>query len=302
MPDNLPNQSTTDDTKLKELEKELQDLERRAQGELQQTQQAEIGKTPTPTPQPAATQQKPVQTPSPSVPPTTKPPVSPKPPAKGGGGMKTAMWVAIVFLAFSVAGAAGYYLGANRVKPTPSPTPAPTVTPEPTAMPTEGWETFQSEDGWAIRYPEGVKVTENAVVSFMMFGPTQKEGTEFYDGISLTIRSGSLGGITLKAFVDDKVEEIEGDAVSEVTAGPTLAEIADLSGYRLTATGLGTFEYYYLPLGESRYLEIVDGSQDPAGEGYKETVETMLDTMQVTSISLSPAPSPTTTATPSATP
>ena len=311
MADNLPNQNQADDSKLKELEQELQNLEKRAQGELSQNQQQQPEQSQKPNPPTPATpvQQTPPQDTAPSMPTQdTPPPVTKNPtpkqqsPKSGGKGMKIVMWVALVILLLSLVGAAGYYLGTSSA---PSPAPEPTQAP-PTASPeasqTADWEIYEAEAGWSIRYPEAVEVTEGRAVSFMMFGPTQKEGTEFYDGISLTARSGALGGLSLMEFVNDKVEEIEGDPVSDVVEGPTAVSIGEYNGYRLTTSGFGTFEYYYLPLGESGYLEIIDATQDPTGQGYEEMVEMMLDSIIITEVSLSPSPSPTVTASPSATP
>ena len=304
MDDNLPNQNQPDDSKLKELEKELQQLEKQAQGELNQQQepQKSVSQEPEVVTSPTPVQQTPLQTKAPSIPPQT---VKAKPDKTGGSGgskgVKSILWISLVILLLSLVGAAGYYLGTSKA-PTPTPTaqPTPTVSPESTS--TAEWEIHESDKGWSMRYPEGVEVTENRAVSFMMFGSTQKEGTEFYDGISLTVRSGALGGLTLKEFVDDKVTEIENDAVSQVVSGPTAVTLSTYSGYRLTTTGFGTFEYYYLPLGETGYLEIIDATQDPEKIGFEETVKMMLNSIVVSDVLLSPSPSPTVTATPSATP
>jgi hypothetical protein len=289
---NLPNQNSPDDQKLQELEKELQDLEKRAQGELNQPGQPNI-KTQVPPPQ---------QTPPTIPPPTTDSKVSNSSGGGEKGGMKTILWIAVILLLLSLVGIIGYYLGTSRSMPVATPTPTESPTPEPTEIPTEGWQIYESEDGWSVRYPEELEITEGAVVSFVMFGPTQAEGTEFYDGISLTFRSGALGGLTLEEFADQKAAEIEDDAIAELTSGPTAVEVAGLSGFTLTVTGLGTFDYYYLPLGETGYLEIVNATQDPTGQAFDETVATMFNSIEVLEASLSPLPTATASPTPTATP
>lgn len=304
MDDNLPNQNQPDDSKLKELEKELQQLEKRAQGELNQQQepQKSVSQEPGELVPPTPTQETPPQTKVSSMPPQT---AQVKPSKTGGSGgkkgAKSILWISLVILLLSLVGAAGYYLGTSKA-PTPTPTTQPTPTASPEGTTTAEWEIYESDTGWSMRYPEDVEVTENRAVSFMMFGPTQKEGTEFYDGISLTVRSGALGGLTLKEYVEDKVAEIENDAVSQVVSGPTPVTLSTYSGYRLTTTGLGTFDYYYLPLGETGYLEIIDATIDPEKAGFEETVKMMLNSIVISDVLLSPSPSPTVTATPSATP
>lgn len=307
MDDNLPNQQGADDRKLQELENELQELEKRARGQLNQA-----GDSPTAAPQTQPHTQQVARQPQPQTPQAQTPeppvPLSNVQPPKGvpnetqdssGGGMRTVMWIALVIFLLALVGAGGYYLGMRGTSQSPTPTPvSQTPSPSPTVSPVSGWETLENETGWSIRYPEEVEVSENGATSFIQFGPTQEEGTEFYDGISVTIRTGALGGMTLGDFVDEQIIDIENDPISEVSNGPSEVVVAGLEGYRFTTTGLGTFEYYYLPMGETSYLEVIDATQDPTGQGFENTVQMMLDTIEI-GISLGPSPSPSVSASPS---
>ena len=110
---------------------------------------------------------------------------------------KTLIIIAVVFFVLSLAGIGFYYLGLKKVskETTEIPTPIPTMisTPTATADPTENWKTFTSPEKFSLKYPLDAKVQENgSIVSLGIWGPTQKEGTEFYDGISLSFKIGNL--------------------------------------------------------------------------------------------------------------
>jgi hypothetical protein len=302
MNDNLPNQSASDDQKLKELEKELNSLEQSAKGELNKSN------PPSESPQPPQDQTSEAinsTPPTPSMEPKDfQPKVSNEPQhpdmsnkSSGNGGMKKILLFVGILLVILTVGLGGYYLGSSMSSKSPNPQPSPTQSPEATSSPILDWMTYESESGWSIKYPKEVTLQEGNVTSFIMLGPTQKEGTEFYDGISLTISLDTLGTNTLKELVDIKAKKIEDDPVSEIVDGPVPITIANLSGYRLTTKGFGTFEYYYLPVEETGYLEIIDATKDPTGQGYGKTVEAMLDSLVIqdkkASESASPSASPT---------
>jgi len=177
--------------------------------------------------------------------------------------------------------------GAGGTTPTPfesppapneSPSPVPTVTPQEVAE----WKSYDSESiGFAILYPPDLTVeeTEMGAVHFFLFGPTQRQGTEFYDGISLTFDSGSLEERTLEEFVSDRVQELEDESVVEEVTSPQQVTISGISGYSFSVISLGIRTYYYLPKEEDDYLEVADGTADPTGQGYEEVVDTILSTL-----------------------
>lgn len=311
MADKLPDNKGTDEKKLQELESELQQLEQRAQKELKNQDTKQTGgqatgqQTPPQNKQTAPQQQQPAasnQNEQTSPPPTNQ---APPPPPQGsgeGGGSRKIMWISLAVLAIALVGVGGFFLGQRVSQPAKTPLPTPVVTATPTPEPTANWETYTSSElGFRIKQPSEVEVQfdeANQTVSFMQFGPTQREGTEFYDGISLSFRSGSLEGSTLMEFVESAAQEIRDSGVSEVTMEPTPTTVAGLQGYTMQVRGLGEFTYYYLPVGTDRYLEIVDATQDPESQGFEETVEMMLSTLEVQVVTIQESPTP--TASPSA--
>lgn len=283
-----------------------------------------MDETPTPTQEGEqianeAPQPTPVPTPQPQVSPepqlaqaqASTPPQPPDAPAK----KNPVLWIAIVLFILALL-AGGVYVALNKglltkqkactqdAKVCPdgtsvgrvgpkcefAPCPTPTATPDPTA----GWQTYlNNEIGFSIKYPSDLEPKEDEVskiVTFVKFGPTQKEGTEFYDGISMSIKTGNLGGKTLKEFADSVAK---GDPTSVVVSGPEMVYIAGISAYKLTIRGLGEFDYYYFQKGADGYIEIVDNSQDPAEQGFIEIVTQMLESLKILVTSVSPSPSPT---------
>lgn len=267
---------------------------------------------PTPTPVPA--------TPAPEVPATD--------PLAGGAGLpvepeikndssfqapgpSSAMKaIGLVVLAIVVIGGfgfGGYYLGSKNVilpisngTPTPTETLSALATPEPTPTPDPmaSWKTFTSTTlGFSMRYPSDVVVKEDKEVSFTKSGPSQKDATEFSDGIFLSVSTGSLKGVTLTKFIDNSIIALKSGtklsgAVADVTAGTLVGKKFTVEG------GLGgPFTFYYFPKGDKDYFLVSDSTKDPSSSGFAKTVSTMVTTFASSSASASASP----TATPKAT-
>lgn len=132
MDDKLPEQKGTEDKKFQELEKELQNLEKRAHQELSQPKSA---------PPPPSVEPGPAESPTPLA----EPPLPPT--AKS----KIVLWLGLGLLLLALVAAGAYYLGSRRAAssiftpeptsnfyPTEAPTPTPTIelpSPEPLATP-----------------------------------------------------------------------------------------------------------------------------------------------------------------------
>lgn len=182
-----------------------------------------------------------------------------------------------------------YRLGQKQTQPSTSPsffsspTPLAEITPTlevaATPGPTTDWQTYTSaECGFLIRHPENLEVDEtHGCVGFSLWGPSQKPETEFYDGLSLRFNSGDLGNKTLKALAEEKAAEF--DDFGEILIPPKEATIAGRTGYTFKARGLGDFTHFYISPKPGTYLEIVDATIDPTGQGFPETVSLMLETL-----------------------
>lgn len=159
-----------------------------------------------------------------------------------------------------------------------SPTkPESSPTPTEDGDPYSGWNTYNSDVlDITFKYPSDMKLQENPdnTVQLIKLGPTQKEGTELYDGISLTVRTAIYTG-DFQDFVESERLESMDPIIDEITSLEE-REIASLSGYGFTIVGLGMFDQIYLPLNSEEFVHISMLVSDPQNEGFAETVDLIL--------------------------
>ncbi len=201
------------------------------------------------------------------------------------------LWVSLGILALAaIVGGAYYFLKGGIAKPTPTPLPS-AATPIPTPVDRKtGWLTYSNTKyNFSFKYRPDAKIQTqtDGMISLTLLGPTQKTGTEFFDGLNLTFRPGSLGTQTLKAYVDKKMADISEIGQVSSTSSATLAQV---SGYKFHSETIVPAEYYYLPLGTSSYLEIVDLTMDPSSQGFAEDVQATLSSLIF--VAASPSASP----------
>jgi len=277
--ENPQGQNPQEIQKIEELGKELQGIDNKTQ------------------PEPNQQQPNPIEPKSPVQEQTKTPEIQPS----SNGGMNKVFIAAIVILLISLLAFAGYYFGFVKNKTIEqSPSPAPTLIPVPTELPKvdiSEWETYTNNIyGFSIKYPKEVNTREDQddYVIFSLLGPTQKEGTEFFDGISLTFRFGSYTTDDFEAFVNEKISEINSDGLSTVQGDKKQVTFNSIPGYSFTVEGLGIFDYIYLDKESGEYLEIVDATKDPASQGFNDTVEAMLSSLELIKTATG-SPSPTST-------
>jgi hypothetical protein len=176
-------------------------------------------------------------------------------------------------------------IGESSISPTQgSGTISPMISPADSAQVPEGWQTYRSEEhGFSIMHPTDIDVEQRAreAVRFFKVGPSQVEGTEVFDAISLTFNSGSTEGESLRDFVEARHNEVKSEPVTESVSDIEPVNVSSYSGYQFTVVSLGEFTHIYLPKGESEYLHIINSTVDPTGQGFDETVETMFSTLTI---------------------
>lgn len=186
--------------------------------------------------------------------------------------MRWLPWILFGVVSLVLVGWVGYSL--NNQAPASAPLPSPVAT----TVPTSGsqLQTYVSPNPrYQFNYPGDLEVQHHGdgTLTLVKWGPTQQEGTEFYDGISLNFKTGQLNGATLKEFVDQRAAELGG--VFE-TSPPASASVGTLSGYRFHVKGYVEGEYYYVDLGTNSYLEIIDATKDPSNAGFASIVSGVL--------------------------
>jgi hypothetical protein len=148
-----------------------------------------------------------------------------------------------------------------------------------------GSKTFTSQTmGLSLVYPSDLRLTNNSPteVRFFKAGPTQQQGTEIYDGISVTFQTGTYSQAAFADFVKAQQQKVQEDGVSTITSPTKPVTIAGISGYEFSSRGLGDFRHIYLPKGERDYVYIVDSTVDPQNKSnFKTTVSRMLNSITI---------------------
>lgn len=191
----------------------------------------------------------------------------------------------IVFLAIVFLGIAGFFVYKTFLlmqKPTETPTATPTATPTQIPDQTLDWKTY-STSTYLLKYPADMEIREEegSVLALSKWGPTQKEATEFYDGISVRFQPFELPDINLTTYVDNKILEIKSGGMAEIISGSAPVSVGNYSGLTFTSRGIGTFKYIYIQSSDKQILmEIIDGTVDPSGQGFEETINKIFSTFE----------------------
>ena len=174
------------------------------------------------------------------------------------------------------------------ISPISSPSPFPTgvTSPTPVADPMADWLTYTNANiCYTFKYPQKVTLTvrqEEKIIHLSLWGPTQQEDTEFYDGISLSFSFPlEISGVSLEDYVDSKIEESKESG--EILKPKEAIAINGINGYTYTSQGLGTFQNIYLQSPDKTCtVEITNATVDPTNQGYQETVNQILSTFKFT--------------------
>jgi hypothetical protein len=217
---------------------------------------------------------------------------------------KTVLIIAIVFFFLSLAGLGFYYLGSKKaeVEETPIPVPTEISLPTPSADPTANWKTYTTLT-YQVKYPQDVNFREDegSFAVFSKLGPTQTEGTEVFDGFSVSFQPKVSSGMTLDAYVAAEIEAIKKQNVSEVVGVSKSITINDYQGLTFTEKGLGEFTHIILQSDNKEiFMEILTYVADPGNLGFQSIIDTIFSTFKFLEFSTTPSITPTSSA--SATP
>lgn len=144
-----------------------------------------------------------------------------------------------------------------------------------------GWKTY--EDGTIrVQYPGDLDDStqeQGTALVLLKMGPTQREGTELYDGISLRFRVLEVSGATPLELAERNISQDEPIGV-EVVKDPEPININGYSGVAYTLRGLGEHTYIILQGPDSMSVEIANSSVDPGNLGYENTIDQILSTFE----------------------
>ncbi|HUV42349.1 MAG TPA: hypothetical protein VMY36_00340 [Patescibacteria group bacterium] len=165
-------------------------------------------------------------------------------------------------------------------------TPSPMTTETPLSTPTPdlfaGWLIY-SNTCYTFKYPNEITLTERKeenLIHLSLWGPTQKQETEFYDGISLTFSFPlDLGNLSLSDYVDSQATEDQQH--SEIINPKQAITINGITGYTYINEGLGIFQNIFLQSSDKTCaVEITNATKDPGNQGYQQTVDKILSSFQ----------------------
>ena len=172
----------------------------------------------------------------------------------------------------------------------PTPSPNPTLSPPssspsllPTVDPSADWKTHSSST-YEIKYPTDFTfhLAEASTAILQKWGPTQKEGTELYDGISLSFEPREIS-TTLANFTSSLIKGIEDPGMAEITEGPKSISLNNYQGLTFTEEGLGTFQHIILEKGSgSAFIHITFSISDPGNQGFEQIKNQILSTFKFT--------------------
>lgn len=161
----------------------------------------------------------------------------------------------------------------------PSPSQIPNSTPE-SSVEAASWTLYLDQDrGFSVKHPLNLKPEEypDGTVAFLLFGPTQKTETEFYDGISLNFMSIKTDKKTILDFVNEErnlLLDIYGDNISDIST-------VNINAYKAYTFSDNFAKYIYLPQTNSQVLQIVDLSADPENMGYEEISNQIVQSLKI---------------------
>jgi hypothetical protein len=164
----------------------------------------------------------------------------------------------------------------------PAGEPAEEPAEEPLGAPEPGTETYTSENfGVSFSFPSDMEVEkQNGRLRVYKWGPTQREGTELYDGIIITLmKPENPDDMDLMAFAEQQLEnelQFEGEVVEPVTR----VRHGEFTGYEFTVTGLGISTSFFFENEEDEIIRVVYFVEDPGNLGFEETLNEILDSLE----------------------
>jgi len=167
-------------------------------------------------------------------------------------------------------------------KPIPQTQTTNTPTVIPTIDPTANWKTYTTST-YQVKYPNDIDTQEEEASVFILskWGPTQKEATELYDGISLRFQPFEIPNVDLRSYVQNKIQDSQVAGTSEILSGPTLVNIGSYSGLTYTTRGLGTHKYiYFQSTDKVMIMEIIDSTVDPKNQGFQQISDDIISTFK----------------------
>lgn len=143
-------------------------------------------------------------------------------------------------------------------------------------------ETYTSENfGVSFSFPSDMQIEKlNGTLRVYKWGPTQREGTELYDGIIISfMKPENPDNLDLEPFAKFKLEEeleFEGEVIKPVTK----VSYGEFTGYEFTILSLGEASSFFFENDSGEIVRIVYFVEDPADEGFDNMLTQVLQSLE----------------------
>ena len=151
-----------------------------------------------------------------------------------------------------------------------------------TTTSTNSWKTYSSTPlGFSISHPSDLEpIKQDETIVFSKWGPSQKEETEFYDGISLTLSAGFYNG-AFESLVNQQLEEIKNWPTYVSSSEIKALSLAGKEAYSFETVTMGKATYYFIKKNQTEYFKIVDATNDPTNQGFDTIISRMMSSLQI---------------------
>jgi len=145
----------------------------------------------------------------------------------------------------------------------------------------DGWLEYKKEGEFSFKYPPEAQIKnyDDGTISVSIWGPTQQENTEFYDGLSMSFRVLQAQGKSLKESADESYLELKDLFES---SQPIISSVGNNSGYTFHVKGYIDADYYFVEINPDLHLEIINATKDPTEAGFILSAEKILMTLVLT--------------------
>lgn len=166
---------------------------------------------------------------------------------------------------------------------------APASSPTPEAKIPPGWLTYNdTSSGVSFAYPPDWQLNpdshnfeEGDVISVWIWGDTQKEQTELYDGASLSVGKPVTTDLTLEEWVAEFIKSSSENSTSESDISENIT-LGSNQALETTICGLGCFTYRFTLLNNQIY-EVNYMAEGPKKTTYLSQIDQILSSFKIKS-------------------
>lgn len=140
-----------------------------------------------------------------------------------------------------------------------------------------------SEAQFSFSYSAEATLEEMQDTSILVskWGPTQRAGTELYDGYAVRLVVNQLDQSTLREQLEERIRNSADMEYTQIDSELRQVSVGGKTAYTYTASGLGTFTYYFFELpGTKQYLEVSIIAAGENAQEYRQEAMQVIESLQ----------------------